>query len=65
MANKIILAKKPNGKTAIRLNKDLLQDLKDFAARTEYKNLSSQALIDLAIRLFILTKEPKKPKEPN
>ena len=65
MADKIIVKRKSNGKTGIRLEKDLLKDLKDFTTKTEYENLSLQALVDLAVRRFILTIEPKEPKEPN
>lgn len=66
MANKIILSKKSNGKTAIRLDKDLVQDLKTFATKTEYKNISLQGLVDIAIRRFIHEEEKsKKSKEPN
>lgn len=53
MAKIILASKKTNGKTAIRLEKDLLKDLKDAASKTEFKNLSLQALADIAIRKFI------------
>lgn len=54
-----------NGKTAIRLDKDLLKDLKDLAATTALKKLSLQALVDIAIRKFITALETQNPKEAN
>ncbi len=54
MAKIIVGSKKGNGKTAIRLEKDLLHDLKDKASKTEFQKLSTQALVDIAIRQFIM-----------